>query len=406
MAIRAPITSIGARAARLLAAHAGWSVEAVFDRSFYLRSGDAFVCIGDASIGDGPLNALVATGVIPAFIAGTLVIPRATVEILAPWGPATNPIGANTRPQTHPLASPAEPAQPSRNDPRCPSESRGRVHWVGHDAGSTRGADRVQDATDATPALRAGPARGLPNGRALRPGRQDETAGAKSEHMWTRSGIAAQERLARGPNFALRFPSDFNMSMAGATFWHPPPWSTAGPNGFTPDRLRALTSSATDAAPPASFVHARTCDRSGEPLLRRARHGLQSLRLAIAASNPAALDDATLALLGLGHGLTPSGDDVLSGAVIMLHALGRTTAAAALAEAIRSHMRARTSSLSCAFLEAACDGEPNAAVHGAIEALTSGSAPHDVIKPLAALGHTSGFDILAGILIASEAPAS
>jgi hypothetical protein len=196
------------------------------------------------------------------------------------------------------------------------------------------------------------------------------------------------------------------MSMDGAALWHPPAWSTAGFSGLTIDRLSALTNAAIAAAPPASFVHARTCDRSSEPLVRRARQGLQSLRLAIAASNPANLDDAATALLGLGHGLTPSGDDVLSGAVIMLHALGRTTAAAALAEATRSHMRARTSSLSCAFLEAACDGEPNAAVHGAIEALMSGSAPHEVIKPLAALGHASGFDILAGILIAAESSAS
>jgi hypothetical protein len=112
---------------------------------------------------------------------------------------------------------------------------------------------------------------------------------------------------------------------------------------------------------------------------------------------------AATALLGLGHGLTPSGDDVLSGAVVLLHAVGNQANAAALSAAIRKRMRARTSPLSCAFLDAACDGEPNAAVHQAIEALLTGAAPAAVIAPLATLGHASGFDILAGILIAAEA---
>ena len=134
---------------------------------------------------------------------------------------------------------------------------------------------------------------------------------------------------------------------------------------------------------------------------RRARAGIDALRPAIASH--AAFDDAVSALAGLGHGLTPSGDDVLSGALIMLHALGRPEAAAALADSVRRQMHQLTSPLSCAFLEAACEGEPSAAVHRAIAALLNGAIPAEVIAPLRAIGHASGFDLLAGILLAAGA---
>src|SRR5262245_21096681 len=39
---------------------------AVFKRSFYLRAGDRYACVGDASIGRGPLNAIVAEFAPPA----------------------------------------------------------------------------------------------------------------------------------------------------------------------------------------------------------------------------------------------------------------------------------------------------------------------------------------------------
>jgi hypothetical protein len=32
------------------------TVEAVFERSFYLRAGGDFVCIGDPDVGNGPLT--------------------------------------------------------------------------------------------------------------------------------------------------------------------------------------------------------------------------------------------------------------------------------------------------------------------------------------------------------------
>ena len=63
MSYRAEITGRFAREA--LEGGAG-EVCAVFRRSFYLRNGDRYACIGDASLGNGPLNALVADFTLPA----------------------------------------------------------------------------------------------------------------------------------------------------------------------------------------------------------------------------------------------------------------------------------------------------------------------------------------------------
>ena len=51
---------VAGRAAREALAAGEGEVCAVFRRSFYLRLGDRYACIGDASLGRGPLNALVA----------------------------------------------------------------------------------------------------------------------------------------------------------------------------------------------------------------------------------------------------------------------------------------------------------------------------------------------------------
>ena len=58
---------------------------AVFKRSFYLRAGDRYACVGDASIGRGPLNAIVADFTTPA-LGGTI-----SLSVESTWQPA--PVG-------------------------------------------------------------------------------------------------------------------------------------------------------------------------------------------------------------------------------------------------------------------------------------------------------------------------
>jgi hypothetical protein len=97
------------------------------------------------------------------------------------------------------------------------------------------------------------------------------------------------------------------------------------------------------------------------------------------------------ALIGLGPGLTPSGDDYLGGMMVALHALARHVQAQALWRWLQPRLAARTSALSAAHLAAAAEGEAHEALHEALQDPTERS-----LTALGAVGHCSGWDALAG----------
>jgi hypothetical protein len=116
-----------------------------------------------------------------------------------------------------------------------------------------------------------------------------------------------------------------------------------------------------------------------------------------AAGPPPALAEG---LVGLGPGLTPSGDDVLAGALLALHAFDRADRAARLAAWLRPRAEGRTGVVSLAHLECAAQGEGAAVLHGAMAALSSGDAEtlDRVMAAVGTLGHCSGWDGLTGIV--------
>lgn len=109
------------------------------------------------------------------------------------------------------------------------------------------------------------------------------------------------------------------------------------------------------------------------------------------------LDDEAQALIGLGPGLTPSGDDYIGGVLIALQQLGRKQQAQSLWRWLKPRL-ARTSDISGAHLEAAATGEGHEALHRCIEALCT-AAPEwtGALAALDAVGHCSGWDSLAGV---------
>ena len=108
-------------------------------------------------------------------------------------------------------------------------------------------------------------------------------------------------------------------------------------------------------------------------------------------------------LLGAGCGLTPSGDDCIVGVLVMLHALGERRVGALVADTVARCAPRRTSRLSAAHLAAACAGEAIEPVHTAIEAVAGHASPGPALDALDEYGHGSGFDALAGVLIAASA---
>jgi hypothetical protein len=146
----------------------------------------------------------------------------------------------------------------------------------------------------------------------------------------------------------------------------------------------------------------------GEPaLLRLALPGIAALgeflEHALRGTDRRAPPVAAEILLGLGPGLTPSGDDLIGGALIALSALGRRDVAVTLAAWALLLATPRTGAISLAHLRCAADGEGSAALHYAIVSLTTPGAPglSESVAMLARIGHSSGWDMLAGAALAA-----
>lgn len=118
---------------------------------------------------------------------------------------------------------------------------------------------------------------------------------------------------------------------------------------------------------------------------------------------PEGTPDAAAGLIGLGPGLTPSGDDLIGGALCALHATGRADDAARLAAWALPLAKNGTNRISQAHLACAAEGEGGEAVNDAIVSLLSGEAPD--LARIDAIGHTSGWDALAGVCLALHAMA-
>jgi hypothetical protein len=104
-----------------------------------------------------------------------------------------------------------------------------------------------------------------------------------------------------------------------------------------------------------------------------------------------ALQAEAEALIGLGPGLTPSGDDYLAGMLIALRALGRDAQARTLWRWLKPRLALRTSAISAAHLAAAAAGEAHEALHEMLCTPSEAAA-----RALGAVGHCSGWDALAG----------
>ena len=115
-----------------------------------------------------------------------------------------------------------------------------------------------------------------------------------------------------------------------------------------------------------------------------------------------ALDDEAQMLIGLGPGLTPSGDDYLGGVLIALNQLQRKPQALGLWRWLEPRLK-RTSGISAGHLAAAAAGEGHEALHACLEALCSRNADWpQTLAQLANVGHVSGWDSLAGAVAVAK----
>jgi hypothetical protein len=109
-----------------------------------------------------------------------------------------------------------------------------------------------------------------------------------------------------------------------------------------------------------------------------------------------ALAEEAAQLIGLGPGLTPSGDDYLGGMLVALRLSGRGMQADGLWRWLQPRLKQRTSAISAAHLCAAAAGE----VHEGLHDLLSGDLD---LNKIDAIGHCSGWDALAGAVAVLKA---
>ena len=114
-------------------------------------------------------------------------------------------------------------------------------------------------------------------------------------------------------------------------------------------------------------------------------------------------------LVGLGPGLTPSGDDVLAGVLVTLHGLRPDLAdrLRGLGGEIARRACGRTTALAATLLGQAAQGYTVDPLLDVVDGLSGQPSPLTpaVVGRLTAVGHTSGRDLLLGVVLATEATA-
>lgn len=108
-------------------------------------------------------------------------------------------------------------------------------------------------------------------------------------------------------------------------------------------------------------------------------------------------------LIGLGQGLTPAGDDFLLGILAALDLYGAAMERVALCTALKSE---KTNRISAAFLRAAADGVYGEYLLRLLQALAGNATQTelaDCVVRVLQTGHTSGSDMLSGILWCMDA---
>lgn len=217
---------------------------------------------------------------------------------------------------------------------------------------------------------------------------------------WRASGLRAGQVCHAGPG-GLRIGPRLRIETQAAEVWSPPPapgWSRRG----LARGLAILEAQVAGGLPDQGLAGLLRAPSGGDSaLLARARPVVARLSGWLEAGAPGRDVPPLKGLVGLGPGLTPSGDDLVCGSLVALRALGLRTPAARLAEAAAPLFRSNGNAISRAHFQAAAEGAATAPLHDALAALAKGRAKDlaSALERLDAIGHCSGWDALTGLVV-------
>jgi hypothetical protein len=128
---------------------------------------------------------------------------------------------------------------------------------------------------------------------------------------------------------------------------------------------------------------------------------VRALAAAYSADDAQAAYEASRALLGLGTGLTPSGDDLAGAALFGRMLVDRGDAWRATGARLASDARTASHAISAALFADLVAGESFEPLHALADALAAGDGATALAaaRTLVALGHSSGWDMLTGFAI-------
>ena len=220
---------------------------------------------------------------------------------------------------------------------------------------------------------------------------------------WPSWGLVPGARVSRTGS-TLRVGRDPAFDFAGAQIWQPPV-APAFSQATLQSGLALLAASARQRAPGGlgallSALPGPFDETSADPLLQAALPPIRAIRswMGAALAGSPAPPPPVESLVGLGPGLTPSGDDFLCGVMTALHYLGHATIAQRLARRTLPVAARDTNLISAAYLRCASAGHASIVLFDALESLVVGGDAHLArrLDAVHAVGHTSGWDSLAG----------
>jgi Protein of unknown function (DUF2877) len=218
--------------------------------------------------------------------------------------------------------------------------------------------------------------------------------------------VGARARL-RGEVLAIGGALEIDTAGARHTASRILPAGSPAPGPHAAAAVRAVAGGLAANPGPGSLFHPGATRQSS--MVRRARGSRARLVTALRSGDHAAALEAAAVLVGLGPGLTPSGDDLLVGTAAVLVAWEWPGAHSFLAACARQ-ARGRTTPEALDLLRHAAHGrfaQPLHDVVGALDADDPATARWATSR-LATVGATSGGDLLAGVLagVAAVRPAS
>lgn len=142
--------------------------------------------------------------------------------------------------------------------------------------------------------------------------------------------------------------------------------------------------------------------------LQRALEHIQGARQALQLSRPDTALAHLLKLMGLGRGLTPSGDDFIAGMLLVYNRWHTVVAApvdlSGLNRALSQNAYTKTTTLSANIIESAAQGVGDERLLQALDGIITGHTDENTcVRLLTRYGSSSGVDALAGMAVALRA---